>query len=105
MMETVTARLPDEMIKKLELIAKEEHIDRSEMIRRALDIGIQQFLLERALKAYRERRVSLWRAASMAGMPLRKMMEEADKAGIPISYDEEDLERDLALVKENQSGQ
>ncbi len=104
-MDTVTVRLPDEIIKKLELIAREEQIDRSEMIRRALDIGIQQFLLERALKAYRERRVSLWRAASMAGLPLRKMIEEADKAAIPISYDEEDLERDLALVKEQQSGQ
>jgi predicted HTH domain antitoxin len=104
-METVTARLPDEMIKKLELIAEEEHIDRSEMIRRALDIGIQQFLLERALKAYRARKVSLWKAASMAGLPLRAMMAEADKASIPISYDEEDLERDLAFVKETERGQ
>ena len=99
-METVTARLPEEMIRKLELIAKEEHIDRSELIRRALDIGIQQFLLERALKAYRERKVSLWKAASMAGIPLRLMMKEADKASIPIAYDEEDLERDLAFVKD-----
>lgn len=105
MMDTVTARLPDEMIKKLELIAKEEQIDRSELIRRALDIGIQRFLLERALKAYRERRVSLWKAASMAGLPLRAMMDEADRASIPIAYDEEDLERDLRLVREHQSGQ
>lgn len=99
-METVTARLPEEMIRKLELIAKEEHIDRSELIRRALDIGIQQFLLERALKAYRERKVSLWKAASMAEIPLRQMMKEADNASIPIAYDEEDLERDLAFVKD-----
>ncbi len=99
MMETVTARLPADMLKKLELIAKEEKIDRSELIRRALDIGIQQFLLERALKAYRERRVSLWKAASMAGLPLRTMMKEADKALIPIAYDEDDLGRDFAFVK------
>ncbi len=98
-METVTARLPEDMVKKLELIAREEQIDRSELIRRALDIGIQQFLLERALRAYRERRVSLWKAASMAGIPLRAMMREADKGQIPIAYDEEDLERDLAFVK------
>ncbi len=58
-METVTARLPDEMIAKLELIAKKEHIDRSEMIRRALDVGIQQFLSERALKAYREKSLTV----------------------------------------------
>ncbi|MDF1537548.1 MAG: UPF0175 family protein [Candidatus Thorarchaeota archaeon] len=100
MMETVTARLPEDMVKKLELIAKEEQIDRSELIRRALDIGIQQFLLERALKAYREKRVSLWKAASMAGVPLRVMMREADKSSIPIAYDVEDLERDLAFVKD-----
>ena len=104
-METVTARLPEEMIKKLELIAREEHIDRSELIRRALDIGIQKFLLERALKAYRERQVSLWKAAEMAGISLRAMMREADRVSIPISYDVEDLERDLAFVKDQKSGQ
>lgn len=98
-MKTVTARLSKDMIKKLELLAEEEHIDRSELIRRVLDIGIQQFLLERALKAYRERRVSLWRAASMAEVPLRVMMSAAAEASIPIYYDEEDLESDLAFVK------
>lgn len=32
-------------------------------------------------------------------------MDEADKASIPISYDEKDLERDLAFVKETERGQ
>jgi predicted HTH domain antitoxin len=102
-METVTARLPEEVIKTLELLAKEEQIDRSELIRRILDVGIQEFLMERALKAYRKREVSLWKAAEMAKVSLRKMIEAADKALIPISYDLDDLERDLAFARTGKS--
>jgi len=42
--------------------------------------------------------VSLWKAAQMAQVSLREMIEAADKALIPIYYDTEDLERDLVLV-------
>jgi len=102
-METVTARLPEEMIRKLELLAKEEHIDRSELIRRALAVGIDRFLMDRALKAYREKKVSLWKAAEMAGVTLREMIDEADQASIPISYDEKDLERDFQFAQKEKN--
>ncbi len=102
-METVTARLPEDMVKMLETLSKEEKIDRSDLIRRLLDAGIRVFLMEQALKAYRERRVTLWKAAEMARVSLREMIDAADQALIPISYDAEDLERDLALVRERTS--
>jgi len=98
LMDTVKARLPRDMIEALETLAKEEQINRSEIIRRTLAIGIRELLMERALKSYRERRVSLWKAAQMAQVSLREMIEAADKALIPIYYDTEDLERDLVLV-------
>ncbi|MCF2136351.1 MAG: UPF0175 family protein [Candidatus Thorarchaeota archaeon] len=98
-METVTARLSEEMIKQLEVLAKEEQIDRSELIRRALAYGIKRFLIDRALKAYRERKVTLWKAAEMAGVSLREMIDEADRSLIPIAYDIKDLEKDLAFAK------
>ncbi len=102
-METITARLPDKMIKILNTLVKEEMVDRSELIRRILEIGLREFLIRRALIAYQERKVSLWRAADMAGVTLREMIEAANQALIPISYDLDDLERDLAIVKKQNS--
>ena len=39
-------RLPEDMIKKPKLLAKEEDIDRLELIRRILDVGIKRFFIE-----------------------------------------------------------
>lgn len=97
-METVTARLPERMLRVIEKLAQASLIDRSELIRRLLDIGIRKVLVERALDAYRSRSVSLWKAAEMAQVTLREMIDAADKAMIPISYDVKDLERDFELV-------
>jgi len=98
-METVTARLPEDMLKVIEELARASMVDRSELIRRLLEIGIRRMLLERALEAYRKRRVSLWKAAEMAKVTLREMIEAADKAMIPVSYDVKDLERDFELAR------
>lgn len=97
-MKTITARLPDKMIKILDALMQEEMSDRSELIRRILEIGLREYLIERALKLYGQRRVSLWKAAEMADVTLREMIEAADRSLIPIHYDLEDLERDLVLV-------
>lgn len=92
------------MLKAIEKLAQTSLVDRSELIRRLLDIGLREMLLERALDAYRRRSVSLWKAAEMAQVTLREMIDAADKAMIPISYDVKDLERDFELVNEGASG-
>lgn len=98
-LETVTARLPRKTLKEIERLAEKEKVDRSELIRRLLDSALQERRIEEALKAYQDRKVTLWKAAEMAGLSLRAMMELTKEKKIPIPYTLEDLERDLEYVK------
>jgi len=97
--ETVSTRLPQEMLKDIEALAERERVDRSELIRRLLDSALQQRKVEDALEAYRDGKVTLWRAAESAGVSLREMMELAGAKRIPVPYALDDLKRDLENVK------
>jgi len=98
-LETVTARLPKKTLNEIERLAAKEKVDRSELIRRLLDAALQERRIEEALKAYHEGKVTLWKAAEIAGLSLRAMMELTKEKKIPIPYSLEDLERDLRYVK------
>lgn len=52
-----------------------------------------------ALEKYKKRQVSLWKAASIAGIPLADMIQIAAKNKIPISYTKEDLIEDFKAVQ------
>lgn len=94
-MERVTTKLPRDLLEIIERLAEEEQSDRSEVIRKLLMHAIQDISLEKALALYREGRVTLWKAAELAGLSLREMMEKVKERKIPVSYSVEDLERDL----------
>ena len=104
-LEAVTARLPRDMLRAVERLAERMKIDRSELIRRLLDSALREKMVEEAVEAYRLGRVTLWKAAEMAGLSLREMMELAGKKKIPVSYTLEDLGRDMEYVRRKASGE
>lgn len=103
-LEAVTTRLPHSMLKEVERLAEREKVDRSELIRRLLDFALEQRRIEEALEAYREGRVTLWRAAEMAGVSLREMMELAGVKRISVPYTLDDLKRDVEYVRRKTGG-
>lgn len=88
----VTARLKTELLKEIQEMAREESIDRSSAIQRLLKIGLKKYKMEKALNLYREGKVTLWKAAEIAGVSLREMMEAIKARDIPYQYDFEALE-------------
>jgi predicted HTH domain antitoxin len=58
-------------------------------------IGLQQIRIEEALAMYRRGLVSLWKAATMAGIPLREMMAQASARGYEPEVDDEMLAEEL----------
>lgn len=103
-LEAVTARLPRDMLKEVERLAIREKVDRSELIRRLLDFALRQKKIENASQAYREGKVTLWKAAEMAGISLREMMELARVKQIPVPYTLDDLRRDVEYVRRKTGG-
>lgn len=103
-LETVTTRLPQKTLQEIESIAEKEKVDRSELIRRLLDAALQQRRIDEAINAYREGKVTLWKASEMAGISLREMMETVKEKKIPIPYTQDDLNRDIEHVRRKTSG-
>ena len=95
MTEIISTRVPEDIAKDLKEIEKEEKIDRATIVRKLLVRAIEQWKIERALRLYREGKITLWRAARMADITLREMMELAAKQGIQFQYTAKDLEEDV----------
>jgi len=102
---SVTARLPKEMLRELETLARDQQIDRSELVRRLIARALAQVRSERALDAYSKGQITLWRSAKLAGISLREMMELARQSGIAVPYGPDELERDIAYAKKQLSGE
>lgn len=100
-MRVVAARFPESSVEELEEIAKEEQVDKSTVIARALQRYIKDWKLERALKLYREGKITLWKAARIADVSLWEMMDVVKQRKIPMQYTFEDFKEDFeAALKE-----
>ena len=99
-MEVISARVPHDIAEALREIEREEKSDRATVIRKLLARAIEQWKVERALRLYREGKVTLWRAARLAGVTLREMMELAAREGVEFRYSERDLGEDIEAALE-----
>lgn len=96
MAETVSVRLDEAMLRDLEELAKELKTDRSEALRRVLAEGLKQTKMRRIVELLREEKISIGKAAELAGISRYEVLDLAEREGVPYGYSLEDLERDLA---------
>lgn len=97
--ETVSGRLPDDLVEGLQALQDATGQTRSEVLRQVVELGLEEARLARAIDAYRRGEVSLGRAAEMAGVPVTVLLDELREAGVLRSYGVDDLERDLAWAE------
>ncbi len=94
-METVSVRIPSQIKREIERIAEAENIDRSTALRRVLEKGLKEWKKEIALKLLEEGKVTLWKAASIAGVSLWEMLEIVEAKGISLPVRAEDVIEDI----------
>lgn len=94
-MKTASVRLPQEIVEEIEKLSKQEGIDKGTLIRRLIVESLKEYKIKRALEQYREGRISLWKAAEIAGITYREALEELRKRNISFKYSSEDLEADI----------
>lgn len=93
--DVISTRVSDKLAQDLKEIEEEEQSDRATTIRKLLIRAIKEWKMEHALKLYHEGKVTLWRAARLAEVSLREMMEKAAQKGIEFKYTGKDLEEDI----------
>lgn len=84
-----TIRLPQEDLKRLERLAEKLQVDRSTLIRRALDAGVREILVEEAVRRYQRGPASAWACARGAGVNLLVFLDELKARGVPFRTDED----------------
>ncbi|MDO9518393.1 MAG: UPF0175 family protein [Methanosarcinaceae archaeon] len=94
-MKTVSIRLPEQYLNEIEEARMQENINRSTMLRRLIINGLDEYRTKNAFRSYCEGKVSLWKAATMAGMTYRCALGELKKQNILFRYEKEDLDVDI----------
>jgi|SRR3989338_3048369 len=95
MIETVSVRLDEKLIKDVKHIEQELKSDRSEVIRQLLDQAVKEWKLKKALELLRKEEISLGKAATLTGLTIYEMLIKVEDADISLGYSEKDLAKDL----------
>ncbi len=95
MEDSISVRLPNENIREIEIISKEEKRKKSEIIREIMYKGIMEKKLEIALKKFQNKEATASKAAQIAGLPLTLFLDILQKKGFNFHYNLEDLREDL----------
>ncbi len=95
---TVTTRVGEYLAEIIDRIAREEGMDRSTVIRRFLDQGARNWLIDRALERYESGSLTLWQAADECGLSLWEMVEEAKDREVRVPYKMDEMREDLRAL-------
>ncbi len=95
MPKTVTTRLDDKYVDKIDEMAARKGIDRSALLRLFLVNSLEEQTIRDALEEYKSGAITLWEAAQHCNLSLWEMIKEIEKAHIYTNYDLSDLKKDL----------
>ena len=103
MMKNISVRLKEDFMKEAERLAKLEMVDKSTIIREALEKGFAEIKLEIAIEMFSKGKISTTEAAEIAELSVGEMMDELVRRGIRPNITKEDimdsLEHALKIVK------
>jgi predicted HTH domain antitoxin len=98
MARTVTTRLEDEYLKRIDELAAQRGVDRSALVRSFLLYALKENTIHDALENYQAGKITLWQAAERCDMSLWEMIQEAKHRHALVSYDIKEFEKDLAAL-------
>lgn len=81
--------------KKIDLLASEFHLDKAAVVNDLIDIGAQQKLIDFALDKYTKKKVSLGKAAEIAGISIREMLDILTEKEIPFHISKKSILSDF----------
>lgn len=89
----LTVRVSEEMLRQVEKVADREKSDKSSVARRLLEVGLGEARKKEAMEAYRSGACTVWKAAQIAGVALREMLDLLREKKIPLHITPQDVEK------------
>ncbi|MDP2924834.1 MAG: UPF0175 family protein [Nanoarchaeota archaeon] len=103
MMKMFSLRASEQILKEAERLSKIAKVDKSIVLREALEKGLEKIKLETAVKLFSEGKLSLGEAANTAGISVGEMIDKLREAGISSAITSEDLnemlEKALKIIR------
>ena len=99
-MERVQVRIGDEYINILKELSETLHLSRSEVIRKAIEVGIKDIRMKIAMEKYLDEEFSLCKAAEYADVSIQQMAKYLAQKGIP--FFKQSIEETMRDVKESE---
>lgn len=98
LIETISSRVEKEILQEIEKISKKRGVDRSVIIREMLKEGIKEFKLKEALELLRERKITIWRAAKMAEVTYREILDSLKQHNISFPVTTEEIKCEIKEI-------
>jgi len=95
---TVSARIQKSQVKEIERLASKKGTDRSAIIRELLATAIQNRKIEDASNQVQAKKITVWKAAEIAGVTYREMMEILKTHNVPFPLSEQELRREIEEI-------
>jgi len=95
---TVSARIQKSQAEEIERLASKRGTDKSAIIRELLATAIQDKRIEDALNQVQAKKITVWKAAEIAGVTYREMLELLKTHNIPFPLSEQELRREIEEI-------
>ena len=95
MMKLFSLRASEEVLKEAERLAKFGKIDKSLVLREALEKGLEKVRLETAIRLFAEERLTVSESANLAGISVGEMMDKLREVGVDSHIGIEEIEGTL----------
>jgi len=95
---TISARIHKAQAKEIERLATRRGVDRSAVIRELLATALQKQRTKDALDLVRARKVTVWKAAEIAGVTYREMFELLKTHNVTFPLSKEELRREVEEI-------
>jgi len=94
-MKTLSVRIDEKEDEELDSIAKRMKTDKSNVARRAIELGIKELKRKEALEKVRLRNWTVWKAAEYCGESYRSFLHSLREENVPFPLSTEELEREI----------
>lgn len=92
---TVSTRIEKKILSEIDELSKEKQMDRASFLRNLIVEGLSIEKKKKVLSMYKERKISLAKAAEILGIDLWSMIDMLKEENLYIDYSEEELKEDL----------
>ena len=92
---TVSTRIDKEMLSEIDELSKEKQMDRASFLRNLIVEGLSIERKKKVLSMYKDRKISMAKAAEMLDVNLWDMLDLIEEEGIYLEYSEEELREDI----------